>query len=493
VWAGAVRGAGNPINKTAAEVAGADARRSAAFFIMGNQALTISADSLDAEILGPAGETTEPSYKLGFALFILLNAVLFIRPAEILPSLEGLPIYNVVVIACILASLPVLLRQLSWTHLRANPAIVCVIGLLPAIVLSQLAHGNTWSAREGATDFCKVLLFFLLLSGLVNSSARLGTFLIAVAIFVVAIAAVAELNYHGVIKVSAITTEDRAVGVDGTTGDSITVQQLYGPGIFNDPNDFSLILSAGILILIYLGLNSGSWLVRLSLLATCAVPGYAFALTRSRGGFLALAAGLAVLAVSRFGWKRSIPLGLVALPVMLVLFGGRMTNISLDEDDTAQGRLMLWREGFSAMKTSPVFGIGYGTYADEMGLVAHNSYVHTFTELGLFGGIIFTAAFYVPLSMLRRGPTEVAAQDALGRLRPAIFSVLAGYAIGLCSLSRPYTVSTYLILGLGSAYCNLCAMRRPHDTPILTARYMGKLVAVGVACLLFFNVLVRLL
>src|SRR5690349_2803861 len=36
------------------------------------------------------------SSSTGFILFLLVNATLFIRPSEISPSLEGLPIYNVV-------------------------------------------------------------------------------------------------------------------------------------------------------------------------------------------------------------------------------------------------------------------------------------------------------------------------------------------------------------------------------------------------------------
>lgn len=426
---------------------------------------------------------------LAFGLFILLNGVLFIRPAEILPSLEGLPIYNVVIVACILTSLPVLLRQLSWSNLRAHPAVFCVVGLLPVIVLSQLVRGNTWHARQGAIEFGKVVIFFLLLTGLVNTPARLSRFIVAVVLFIVGIAAIAALNYRGVIHVAGITTADRRTGFD-ESGQAVTVEQLYGPGIFNDPNDFSLILSTGMLILIHFALDTKNWSRRLVVLAACAVPAYAFAMTRSRGGFLALGAGLMVLAVSRFGWKRSIPLMVLGLPVMLVLFGGRMTNINLgDEDDTAQGRMMLWREGFVLLRGSPVFGIGYGAYAEEVGHVAHNSFVHSFVELSLMGGIAFTAAFYVPLSVLRRSQTQ---GSGLDRWRPALLAILVDYSIGLCSLSRTYTVSTYLIIGLGAAYCTILSAHDPKRVPVMTGTYFKRLIVVGVACLLFFNLFVRI-
>ena len=41
---------------------------------------------------------------LRFALFLLVNAMLFIRPAEFHPALYGLPVYEVCIAACLVAS-----------------------------------------------------------------------------------------------------------------------------------------------------------------------------------------------------------------------------------------------------------------------------------------------------------------------------------------------------------------------------------------------------
>ena len=48
-----------------------------------------------------------PSCALGFVFFLLVNAVLFIRPAELVPSLEDLPVYELLIVTCLLLSLPV--------------------------------------------------------------------------------------------------------------------------------------------------------------------------------------------------------------------------------------------------------------------------------------------------------------------------------------------------------------------------------------------------
>src|SRR6516165_11011518 len=57
----------------------------------------------------------------GFALFILLNAVLFIRPAEIVPDLLDLPIYEVLILSCVVVSLPAILERVRLSSLAAQP------------------------------------------------------------------------------------------------------------------------------------------------------------------------------------------------------------------------------------------------------------------------------------------------------------------------------------------------------------------------------------
>lgn len=443
-----------------------------------------------------AGDTPARPCSFGFFVFLLVNATLFIRPAELLPALEGLPIYNVLMVICILASVPVLVEQLSWRRLLAQPGAACVVAMLPAILLSVLKDGNTWMAREATADFGKSLIYFLLLIGLVNTPGRLKAFIIATVVFIIVIAVIAELHYQEVIEVSGIKTQQRVVGMDPETGENLTVGQLYGPGIFNDPNDFSLILATAMLLLVHGSIQSPGIVRKAALLCVAAIPGYAFALTNSRGGFLALLAGLMVLGVSRFGLKKALPLVALAVPVMLVLFAGRMTQINLREDDSAMGRMEIWGEGFTALKGSGFLGIGYGNYGEELGHVAHNSFVHAFTELGLLGGIVFVGAFYTPLVVLRCKPSGMRSpgvEGLLERWRPGLLAVLCGYAVGLCSLTRTYTVSTYLILGLGSAYCMLRAARQPQAVPSLTCRYLKHLVLVGVGCLGFFYVVVRVL
>ena len=53
-----------------------------------------------------------------------------------------------------------------------------------------------------------------------------------------------------------------------------------------------------------------------------------------------------------------------------------------------------------ADRQSPVFGIGKNRFGEEAGQVAHNSFVHAFTELGPLGGMVFLGAFYLAMRAL---------------------------------------------------------------------------------------------
>ena len=63
---------------------------------------------------------------MGFAFFLLVNAVLFIRPAEIVPAPESLPIYNVLITTCLAVCRPERSHRREIETLReAHPCRPC--------------------------------------------------------------------------------------------------------------------------------------------------------------------------------------------------------------------------------------------------------------------------------------------------------------------------------------------------------------------------------
>jgi O-antigen ligase len=395
---------------------------------------------------------------MDFLLFLLLNATLFIRPAEVVPDLHNLPIYLVLILVCLAVSLVPVLKQLRPGSLHGRPITACVAGLLLTVVLSHGAHFNTWEARTAGFEFGKILLYYLLLVAVVNTPGRLRWFLFWLAGFAVVVAALALVQHHGVLRIPALEAlKEKAF--DPETGDRVEVVRLRSTGIYNDPNDLCLILLIGIAVSLY-GLGSRRFgPARFLWLLPAGLFGHALLLTRSRGGFLALVACVLVLFRSRFGWARTILLGLVAVPAMFYLFGGRQTNINLTGEDTGQTRIQLWSEGLELFRQAPLLGIGQGHYAEEVGLVAHNSYVHSFTELGVIGGTLFVGAFFFALSRLHKlGRRDAQIRDPeLRRLRPYLAAIVAAYMAGMLTLSRCYIQPTYMVLGLATVYFRLTA------------------------------------
>jgi O-antigen ligase len=443
--------------------------------------------ALEAAPAAAAGQRASGACKAGFVLFILVNAVLFIRPADLLPSLEGAPFYEILIVLAALASLPVLIDQLTQARLLARPLTCFVIALLPAIVLSQLSHGVVYEARMGAIMFAKIVLYFLLLVGLVDSPRRLNIFMFILGAFILFITVICILNWHGVIDLDALTPVPQWVN-DDETGASGVILRMNGPGIFNDPNDLSLILATGIMLSIHFAFTRARWIARILILSAVAPFGYALSLTSSRGGLLAVMGGLVVYAMCRLKKKWAILLIAVMLPAMLFAFAGRQTDIDLsNNDDTFMGRVMLWRDSLVMFHQSPVFGIGIGNLAEENGLVAHNSYVHAFAELGLFGGTFFVGAVAVAVTgVWRLHKRRIELLDVgLRKWWPCMCAMLAAYFIGLYSLSRVYALPTYCILGVLCAYLSLA----DAEVPGIVSRLSGKLLfrtAIVSACTLIF-------
>lgn len=143
----------------------------------------------------------------------------------------------------------------------------------------------------------------------------------------------------------------------------------------------------------------------------------------------------------------------------------------------------MWAEGLDAIKNPDVvFGIGHNTYHDIAGLVAHNSYVHSYVELGFFGGTFFFGCFFFAALALFRvtDPKIELRHPELRRFAPYLAAILAGWGVGLFSLSRCYIVPTYMVIGMAASFialagphlnraCWLIAWNRQHVVKLLVS------------------------
>src|SRR5262249_13364598 len=290
-----------------------------------SQPLPFPSDESNPETEQPFPETAPSGGGLGFLLFLLLNAVLLIRPAEIFSWMESWSVYEVVILACFLVSIPSILQRFGMGPTAVRPIHWCVLGMFVAIVASQLTHLQFGLAYEFGYEFAKVLVYCVLLVSLVTSFGRVRVFLFWLVACVVVLAALALLHFHGVVNIPALEALE-VPQFDDDLGEFVVIRRLCSTGLFNDPNDLCLILLVGMAFSLYWLEEREFGPARLLALAPLGLFGYALALTKSRGGFIALLAGLIALLVHRFGWRKTIPLLVVVLPLMVYLFGGRQTS-----------------------------------------------------------------------------------------------------------------------------------------------------------------------
>ncbi len=435
---------------------------------------------------------------MDFILFLIVNATLFLRPGELVPSLADVPIYNITIIAALAAAAPRVVDRLRPASLAREPVTACVLGLVPAVILSHMVRLETLPARTCAWEFSKLVIYYLLLVTVVDSLARLRMFLYCIAVFTAAIAALAVLQFHGYVDIRSLTALEHEEELNVETGELIVFTRLRATGIFHDPNDLSTIAVLA-MVICTMGLFDGRFgLFRVAWLAPIVLFLVTLALTKSRGGLLACLAAGATLSYFRFGLWRTAIVACLVLPAVLFA-GGRQADVRAAlKSGTGASRVELWSDGLTALRRSPLFGIGCENYAEEFGQVAHNSFVHCFVELGLYGGTLFLGAFWFSGFGLWRLHREFRrrsgrlAGTAFRRMLPYLFSIVACSAVSQFTLSRCYVVPTYLVFGVANAYCLESRRRGLPSMVRVTPGRAVQLLALSAAFLAATYLFIRL-
>jgi hypothetical protein len=417
-----------------------------------------------------------------FFLFLLVNFTLFVRPTDFVQGYEELSVYNYVLLVALVAAAPKIVNHCVSGRLFHDPIVVCVLGLVPAIALSHLCRLDTYSARTGALEFCKVVIYYLMLISVVNSTQRLRIFLYAVALFAVVTSAIALLNYFDVVEVTALRIMQES-HADAETGEISRIPRLCATGVFNDPNDLAMV-SVFSMVICAMGLaDNRQGLLRIVWLVPLAVLFVTLFQTKSRGGLLAFVCAAGALSYFRFGLLKSACVGLLAVPALAFAIVNRQADLSgAMSRGTGHSRIQLWAEGLIAMRQSPFFGIGSSTYADQCGQVAHNSFINSFVELGLFGGALFLGAFWfsgLSLWKLGRGqssPLLLFTSDSFRKMQPFLLAGVVGFFVSQLSISRAYVIPTYIVIGAANVYS--LELQRQGLPPVLdwNLRRIGQLL-----------------
>lgn len=302
--------------------------------------------------------------------------LLYVRPEETVSGLAGT---HLVLAAAIITLVGTYLKMaLNRESPARTPMTGLIIGFALWAVAGTLDQGTT---SQAAQDLAKNVITVLLVLNLARTQQQQHTLNSAVIFFTLYLALYSiHLQYAG-------------GGLVRSEGDQTTIQS-QATGIFNDPNDLSAAIVAGLgMVLVRVRLERG-WL-RCLYAAAAGLMFWAIILCNSRGGFLATMICCCCVVVWGSKHRRRALLWLPVVVVTLLAFGGgRMTKYDTD-DESANQRFWAWDAGVTALEQNPVRGLGYGQFpAYNGGLTAHNSFVLCFAELGLPGYLLWIACLY---------------------------------------------------------------------------------------------------
>ncbi len=453
---------------------------------------------------------------MAYVLFLLANSTLYIRPAELFPAMGNVQFYLVLIVAAMLCAIRQIHNQVRLHTLVQQPINLCVLGVTLATATSHLSLGYVGGAAKSFEMMAKVCLYYLTLVAVINTPQRLRGFLLNCVLCSVFMIGYSVMDYRQFVEawsgradIWEIKTLEQELGPDepkqlrhspendelSASGDVEWYFRLCGLGFFHDPNDMAQLIVMTAILCLYFMTDPKLTGVRYLWIPALGICAYAMYLTHSRGGILAGGVALMAYLATRYGGRVAAGIGaMAALAVPVAL--GRQGNIDLS-GGTGQQRIQLWADGLNQLKTSRFFfGIGEGMYAEVAGLVAHNSYVHAYVELGFIGGTFFMGCFFIPawalFTMIRhKQPIE---HEELRRMMPYLAGMGAGWCMSMMSLSRCYMPTTYMICGTLAVFMNLTGFYRRHPAPLqqLDRPMTQRLVFASVALLGSLFVFVRL-
>jgi len=429
-----------------------------------------------------------------FFFFILVTAILFIRPTDFIPGLEGFNLYLIAIVPCILLSWHKLIPQLRMPELRQRPVFVLALGILLVSIVSNVVYRNFETGLNFTGEFLKLLILYLLMLAHLDSPRRIKLFCRCLVVIILIPILLAVADYDGIMHISAFDAYyDTAAAAQGI---EITERRLQGTGNFADPNDVCEVVNCALVFSLYGLLDRGGGVTRVVWLAPLALLGHALGLTHSRGGFLGAVVALMVLFQARFRGIKSLFLAGAAVALMFSLFSGRQTEISTSEG-TGQDRIQLWNAGFTLFTrnpVSPLIGVGSNGFYENVGHVAHNAFIQTYVELGFLGGtLLFGQYYYCLTNLVKLGSRQITLPDPeMRRLHPSVLAALASFAASEMSLTHGLSLITYVMFGLATAFIRVADPRPPLPDVVLNRKTLKRIVVLSGLFLLSLYVFTKL-
>ena len=436
---------------------------------------------------------------MAYGSLILYTLVLFIRPQEWVPGMLNFSIMNLGIMDFIMgfAILATLLELAKgeW-HFKDAPQNGLALGFFIAVILSNVLSRQSWfnfhATLTAFTGFGKIILLYFLIAIDLKSIRQVKGFIVAIIIGCLFMA------IHGILQIHTGYGFGNQAPLPPIPPE--TKYRIVAFGFFDDPNDVAQALIVVMPFLIS-GIHrrgiAAPW--RLVNLVLAGVIGYGIFLTGSRGGWLALAVMTISYFLLNFRHKKiSMVLGVLAVAALMAFAPSRVSSVST-HDQSARGRMVAWADGNKMLKMSPLFGIGKGRFGEysESGLVAHNSFVHCWAELGLFGYFwwlgLLIASVKDSYALGKAPPSGDPQKDEMGRIARVILPAWIGYLASAVFLSRTYKPELYILIGLVAA---MHEVRRREGGPPwggFARRDCKWVLLLELASIPFFYVMMRFL
>lgn len=377
---------------------------------------------------------------MAFITVCMYTCVIFLRPAEILPALQGIPFF---LIFSILSILTVALEQAQSPKLPQNKLLILFAF---AVIISNITVGWFGGATGAAYRMSTNLVYYFCLIRTLSNRDRITKF-IYLLFFLTII-----LSIHGVIQSKTGYGFGNITPLfDSREGG---VMRIRYSGTLNDPNDLSLIL-VPFLTFAIIGIIYKKWplIIKLFMIPAIALVAVNIRLTYSRGAIVGSLVLLAlVIAIKKLSLKKM--LQGIGVCIMLLMFAPAISGLlgtASFEEESAAGRVVAWEQGLIAFKYQPIFGIGYDRWYEIHKHAAHNTYVQVMTEegvVGLFGFLGFIYFTIVQLTTVMKSPNLT--KDDLYLIHAGFISLVV-FLIMAFFLSRAYNLYIYLFVALNSA------------------------------------------
>ncbi len=452
-----------------------------------------------------------------FIAFLVVNAMLFLRPGEIVQELERAQLYYFSMLVCLAFSIPSLMRLAFCGSLIKHPTVILSYLMLFIAMVSLAVNLEFVDAALEEIEFVKIFVYFTLFLAIIRTPTRLKGVIACVSLCMMATALIGILHYYDAISINLKIQEELVE--NPLTATVEIVRRLRFTGILHDPNEVAVFLSMLTFLCAYQLTDKKAGVARYLWLLPIAVFLFSIFLTRSRGGLLSLLTGMTVFALYGFrpkdvgsailggGRRGRVPVKgffflAVSVPVLLVAAGSRQTDIS-SQTGTMQTRFGLWSDWLQEFRQNPVVGVGPKIISQEAAPdavvsyeptkhCAHNSYLQPFADMGFLGGLCFLGAVGAALITVHRyGFDKAIFYDAdLARLQPYMMAALGCSALGFLTLTLNYVLPTFFILALPVAYYGMTACYPPIERPSLSVESLVRLGFAGVCFLAFTYVTV---